>query len=63
VYFFNTLLQAVDHYADFDNPDAVDQLRVVCVKMLTEMMTVDQALKVLGVRNNSWGPGLCVTEQ
>jgi len=54
VYFFNTLLQKVDRQADLDNSDAVDQLCVVCIMMVTEM-TVDEAFKVLSVWNKLLG--------
>jgi len=30
-------------------------LRVICIKMVTKMMTVDEAFKVLGVRNKLLG--------
>jgi len=44
--------------------DDIDQLRVICVKMVTKMMTVDEAFKVLAVCNKLLGPlTLMVKEQ
>jgi len=47
VSFFNTLLQTVNRHAYLNKSDTVDQLYVVCVQTVTEMMTIDEALKVL----------------
>ena len=37
VYFLYTLLQSLDGSTDLDNSDAIDQLRVVRVKMATQI--------------------------
>jgi len=55
VYFFKTLMQTVNHHADFDNSDAVDERRVTCIIIVTKKMTVNEAIKALGVRNKLLG--------
>ena len=38
----NALLHSVDGYIDLGNPDTVDQLCVVCLKMTAELVAIDQ---------------------
>jgi hypothetical protein len=42
VYFLYTPLQALDRDADLDNPDSIEELRVVSVEVAAQMMTVDR---------------------
>ena len=64
MYFLCTLLQALDRDADLDNPDSVDELRVISVEVATQMVTVDDVIQVFSIINSS-GPRIetCGTEQ
>ena len=44
MYFLYTLLQALDRDADLDDPDSIDELRVVSVEVATQMVTVDKVI-------------------
>jgi len=51
MYFLYTLLQSLNRDADFDDPDSIDKLRVVCV----EMVMADKVIKVLGIGSKLLG--------
>ena len=55
MYFLYTLLQALDRDADLDDPDSIDELRVVSVEVATQMMTVDKVIQVFGISNKLLG--------
>ena len=49
MYFLYTLLQALDRDADLDDPDSIDELRVVSVEVATQMVTVDKVIQVFSI--------------
>ena len=49
MYFLYTLLQALDRDTDLDNPDSIDELRVVSVEVATQMVTVDDVIQVFSI--------------
>ena len=53
MYFLYTLLQAVnrDVDADLDDPDAIDELRVVSIEVATQMVTDDKVIQVFSISN------------
>ena len=55
MYFLYTLLQALDRDADLDNPDSVDELRVVSVEVATQIVTVDDVIQVFSISNKLLG--------
>ena len=55
MYFLYTLLQALDRDADLDDPDAIDELRVVSVEVATQMVTDDKVIQVFGISNKLLG--------
>ena len=55
MYFLYTLLQALDRDADLDDPDAIDELRVVSVEVATQMGTDDKVIQVFGISNELLG--------
>ena len=55
MYFLYTLLQSLDGSADLDTSDAIDQLRVVRVKVATQMVAVDEVNQVIDLGNKLLG--------
>ena len=55
MYFLYTLLQALDRDAYLDNPDSVDELRVISVEVATQMVTVDDVIQVFSLSNKLLG--------
>jgi hypothetical protein len=55
VYILNTLLQTVDRRAYLDNPDTVNQLHIICIEVVTEVMTVNEVFQVISVRSELLG--------
>jgi len=48
MYFLYTLLQSLNHGADLNDPDSIDELRVICVEMATQMVMADSAPSMRG---------------
>ena len=55
MYFLYTLLQALDRNADLDDPDSIDELRVVSVEVATQMVTFDEVIQVCSISNKLLG--------
>jgi hypothetical protein len=49
----NVLLRSVDGYIDLGKSDTVDQLYVVCIKIMAELMGINQARQIIGVDNEA----------
>ena len=55
MYLLYILLQSLDRDADLDNPDSIDELRVVSVEVATKMVTVDDVIQVFSISNKLLG--------
>jgi len=55
MYFLHTLLQSLNRDVDLDDPDSIDQLRVVGVEVATQMVTADKVIKVFSIGNKLLG--------
>ena len=51
MYFLYTLLQALNRDADLNDPDAIDELRVVSIEVATQMVTDDKVIQVFSISN------------
>ena len=51
MYFLYTMLQALNRDADLDDPDAIDELRVVSIEVATQMVTDDKVIQVFSISN------------
>lgn len=50
------MLHYVDGYIDLDKPSTVDQLCVICIKIMAELMAIDQTRKIISVGNKALRP-------
>ena len=55
MYFLYTLLRLLDRVADLDNPDAIDELRVVRIEVATLVLAVDKVIQVTQYSNKLLG--------
>jgi len=55
VYFIYTLLQSLDRDADLDDPNSIDELRVVGAAVVTQMMTANNVIQVFSISNKLLG--------
>ena len=51
MYFLYTLLQALNRDADLNDPDAIVELRVVSVEVVTQTVTDDKVIQVFSISN------------
>ena len=51
MYFLYTLLQALNRDADLNDPDAINELRVVSIEVATQMVTEDKVIQVFSISN------------
>ena len=52
----NALLHSVDGYINLRKPSTVNLLCIICVKMMAELMAIDQIRKIISIGNKAMRP-------